>query len=159
MAPWRKLRCGAVRTCGQTFVSRNLPHSCAVVSLDEHFAAAPGLRAVFDAYLTAARESGPVTVNATKSRVSFQVRMRFAGIEKPRRTHLVATFVLTRRIVSDRLRVEPIAPYYYVHRIALRVSGRCRRRAARVAGRGLPGGHAAPSHGPELAAGAATRLS
>jgi hypothetical protein len=111
-------RCPA---CGQTFVSRNLPHSCAVVELDEHFAAAPGLRAVFEAYLAAACECGPVTVNATRSRVSFQVRMRFAGIEKPRRTHLVATFVLTRRVVSERLRVEPIAPYYYVHRVVLRV--------------------------------------
>jgi hypothetical protein len=107
-------------TCGQTFVARNMPHSCQVVGLDAHFAAAPGLRSVFDALLAAARESGPVTVNATKSRVSFQVRMRFAGIEKPRREHLVATFVLTRRVESERLRVEAIPPYYYVHRVVLR---------------------------------------
>ena len=38
-------------TCGQTFVARNMPHSCLVVELDDHFAAAPRLRAVFDAYL------------------------------------------------------------------------------------------------------------
>ena len=27
-------------TCGQTFVTRNLPHSCEVVALDDHFAGA-----------------------------------------------------------------------------------------------------------------------
>jgi uncharacterized protein DUF5655 len=107
-------------TCGQTFVARNMPHSCLVVGLDDHFAAARGLRPVFDAYLAAARENGPVTVNATKSRVSFQVRMRFAGIEKPRRGHLNATFVLTRQVHSERLKVEAIPPYYYAHRVVLR---------------------------------------
>jgi hypothetical protein len=108
-------------TCGQTFVSRNMPHSCQVVELDSHFAASePRVRAAFDAYLAAVRELGPVTVNATKSRISFQERMRFAGVERPRRRHLNATFVLTRPVESDRLaRVEYVPPYYYVHRLRL----------------------------------------
>ena len=106
-------------TCGQTFVGRNMPHSCQVVGLDAHFAAAPGLRAVFDAYLAAARECGPVTVNATKSRISFQARMRFAAVERPRGT-IYVHFVLTRAIESERLRVESIPPRYYVHRLVLR---------------------------------------
>jgi len=106
--------------CGQTFVTRNMPHYCQVVPLDEHFGQAPQLRAVFDAYLAAAELNGPVTVNATKSRVSLQARMRFAGIERPRKWHLVATFVLVRAIESDRLKVGFIAPRYYVHRLVLR---------------------------------------
>jgi hypothetical protein len=107
-------------TCGQTFVSANMPHSCAVVALDTHFAgSAPHVRATFDALLRAVQENGPVTVNATKSRVSFQVRMRFGGIDAPRRDHLIANFVLTRRLDSPRLRVEFIAPYYHVHRVRL----------------------------------------
>jgi hypothetical protein len=110
-------------TCGQTFVSRNLPHSCQVVALDDHFAGVPALRAVFDAYLAAARECGPVTVNPTKSRISFQARMRFAGIERPRRSHIVATFVLVREVDSPRLRVQFIPPRYYVHRLTLRTVG------------------------------------
>ena len=61
-----------------------------------------------------------MTVNATKSRVSLQARMRFAGIERPRKRHLVATFVLVRAIESDRLKVEFIPPRYYVHRLVLR---------------------------------------
>ncbi|WP_028062337.1 DUF5655 domain-containing protein [Solirubrobacter soli] len=107
-------------TCGQTFVSRNMPHSCAVVDLDSHFEAAPGMRAVFDAYLSAAELNGPVTVNATKSRITFQTRMRFAAVERPRRTHLNVHFVLLRAVESERLRVEFIPPRHYVHRLVLR---------------------------------------
>jgi hypothetical protein len=107
--------------CGQSFVSRNLPHSCNVVELDAHFQGkGPEVRATFDALLAAVRENGPVTVNATKSRISFQVRLRFGGVEKPRRDHLIARFVLTRPIESDRLaRVEQIPPYYYNHHVRL----------------------------------------
>jgi hypothetical protein len=109
-------------TCGQTFVGRNMSHSCLVVDLDDHFEGAPALRAVFDAYRSAAELNGPVTVNATKSRITLQARMRFAAVERPRKTHLNAHFVLTRQIESDRLRVEFIAPRYYVHRLVLRTA-------------------------------------
>jgi hypothetical protein len=86
----------------------------------EDFFAGSALWPVFDAYVAAMRENGPVTVNATKSRVSCQARMRFAGIDRPRRDHLVANFVLTRPIRSERLvRVEHVPPYYYVHRLRL----------------------------------------
>jgi hypothetical protein len=92
------------------------------MGLDAFFAgAAPSLRELFDSFVDAARATGPLTVNATKSRVALQVRMRFAGIDRPRRAHLVANFVLTRPLESPRLmRVEPFAPYYYVHRLRLR---------------------------------------
>jgi hypothetical protein len=108
-------------TCGQTFVSRNLPHSCQTVELDEHFTRSePDVRATFDALLALARELGPVTVNATKSRISLQARMRFAAIERPRRRHLNAHLVLTRPIDSPRFtRVEFLAPYYYLHKLRL----------------------------------------
>jgi hypothetical protein len=106
--------------CGQSFVSRNMPHSCQVVPLDAHFDGKPELRAVFDALVAAARENGPVTINATKSRVALQVRMRFAGIDRPRTDHLLAALLLTRPIESERVaRVEHIPPYYYVHRVRL----------------------------------------
>jgi Domain of unknown function (DUF5655) len=99
-----------------------MPHSCDVMALDEFFAGArPELRTLFDRFIAAVRKSGPVTVNATKSRVSVQVRGRFAGIERPRKEHLMATFVLTTPVRSDRLaRVEYVPPYYYVHRVRLR---------------------------------------
>lgn len=104
--------------CGQSFVSRNMPHSCQVVGLDEFFAGSQ-LRGLFELYATAARESGPVTVNATKSRITLQVRMRFAAVQRPRRRYLPAHFVLTRPIESPRLTVEHLEPYYHVHKLRL----------------------------------------
>ncbi len=45
--------------CGQTFVTRNMPHSCLVVPLDEHFdGRPPELRAAFDALVAAAEANG-----------------------------------------------------------------------------------------------------
>jgi hypothetical protein len=109
-------RCPA---CGQTFVTRNMPHSCAVVGLDAFFEGSrPELRELFDRFVAAV--GGPVVVNATRSRIALQARMRFAGIDRPRKRYLVASFLLTRPIDSDRLaRVDYIPPYYYVHRIRL----------------------------------------
>jgi hypothetical protein len=105
--------------CGQQFVTRNMPHSCQVTALDSFFE--PELRSLFDAFVAAARENGAVIVNATKSRVTLQARMRFAGVERPRKDHLVAHLVLTTPIRSARFtRVEYLAPYYYVHRLRLR---------------------------------------
>lgn len=111
----------ACPVCGQRFVTRNLPHSCQVVPLDEFFAGtAPELRELFERFVAATRANGPVAVNVTKSRIALQVRMRFAGILRPRKRYLVATFVLTRPLESPRLfRVEPIPPYYYVHSLRL----------------------------------------
>jgi hypothetical protein len=106
--------------CGQTFVSPNMPHSCVIVPLAAHFDGRPELLAVYERLLGVLRERGPVTENVTKSRISFQTRMRFAGIERPRRDHIVATFVLTRPVASERVwKIEPLAPYYYVHRVRL----------------------------------------
>jgi hypothetical protein len=105
--------------CGQTFVTRNMPHSCAIVALDQHFAGRPPeLREAFDAFVAAAQEHGRVTVNATKSRITLQVRMRFAAVE-PRRDHLRAHLVLKRPIESQRLTIEHLPPHYYLHRFRL----------------------------------------
>jgi Domain of unknown function (DUF5655) len=106
--------------CGQSFVARNMPHSCQVVALDEFFAGSPPeLRELFELFVAAARENGPVTVNATKTRIALQARMRFAAVQRPRERFLAAHVVLTRPIESPRLAVEYLPPYYYVHRLRL----------------------------------------
>jgi hypothetical protein len=108
-------------TCGQTFVGVNMPHSCQLLPIEAHFEGRPELRAVYERLLAAVREQGRVTVNVTKSRVTFQTRMRFGGIDRPRTDHLLANFLLTRPVESERLaRVEHVPPYYYVHRVRLR---------------------------------------
>ena len=111
--------------CGQQFVTRNMPHSCDVVGLEEFFAGAePRLRALFDRLVAAARENGPVVVNAARSRVSLQARMRFASVEQPRKTFLAAVLVLTTPIRSSRMaRIDHVSPYYYLHRLRLREPG------------------------------------
>jgi hypothetical protein len=107
-------------TCGQTFVTQNMPHSCQVIPLDAHFDGKPELRAVFDAFVVAAEANGPVTINATKSRITLQARMRFAAVERPGRDHLNAHLVLSRPIESPRFtRVEHLPPSYYVHHLKL----------------------------------------
>lgn len=108
--------------CGQRFVSRNLPHSCDVVALDACFdGRPPHVRALFDAWLAAAEACGPVTVNATRSRITFQVRMRFGGVDRPRGDDLVARLVLTRPVRHPlATRVDFIPPHYYDHRFVLR---------------------------------------
>jgi hypothetical protein len=106
-------------TCGQTFTSRNLPHSCQIVPLDRHFEGREALRPVFDAFVAAAEANGPVTINATKSRITLQAEMRFAAVET-RRARLKAHVVLGRPIASPRFtRVEHLPPAYYVHHFEL----------------------------------------
>jgi hypothetical protein len=105
--------------CGQTFTSRNLPHSCQVVPLDRHFEGREALRPVFDAFVAAARENGPVTVNATISRITLQAEMRFAAVAV-QRARLKAHVVLGRRRASPRFtKIEHLPPAYYVHHFAL----------------------------------------
>ena len=136
--------------CGQRFVTRNMPHSCQVVPLDEFFeGAAPELRDLFELYVAAT--GGDVTVNATKSRIALQARMRFAGIDRPRRRYLLANFVLTRPIESPRLaRVD------YVRRITTSTgcgwpSRRTSTPSSGVARRGIRGRRPTPRHRPGLA--------
>jgi hypothetical protein len=107
-------------TCGQTFTSRNLPHSCQVVPLDRHFEGREAMRPVFDALVAAAEKNGPITINATKSRITLQAEMRFAAVDAPRRDHLNAHVVLGRPVESPRfVKVEYVPPHYFVHRFRL----------------------------------------
>jgi hypothetical protein len=107
--------------CGQKFVFRNLPHSCQVRELDERFEhCAPNVRATFDALLAAVSVNGNLVVNATKTRITFQGRMRFAGVQQPRRGHLAARFLLTRPVRHPRIRrVDYIPPYFFDHHLRL----------------------------------------
>jgi hypothetical protein len=92
-----------------------------VVPLDSFIEGAPPeLRELFELFVAAVRENGDVTVNVTKSRIALQARMRFAGIDRPRKRYLVSSFLHTTPVESARLaRVDYVPPYYYVHRLRL----------------------------------------
>lgn len=84
--------------CGHRFVTRNLWHSCGRYRLADHFAGKPALRrATFNRFARVARDCGPVTVYAQKTRIVIQARVRFAGAVV-RRTHLDAGVWLKRRV-------------------------------------------------------------
>lgn len=66
------------------------------------------------------RACGPVHMIPQKTRVVFQVRMRFAGAS-PRKSHLMCAFILPREIKSDRFqKVENYGPRSYGHYLPVR---------------------------------------
>jgi hypothetical protein len=94
-------------SCGHQFVTANIWHSCTRYTLDHHFTGRdPKLRDLFDAWLAFVERNGPVTVIAQKTRISFQVRVRFAGAII-RKSYIECGFWLKRRVESPRFqRVE-----------------------------------------------------
>ncbi len=107
--------------CGKYFVTRNLWHACARHSLEEHFAGrAPKLRLLFDALIGLLKRNGPLRVVPDKTRITFQVRMRFGGIYV-RRNLLDLGFLLPRRLDHPRItRVEAFAPGAIGHHLEIR---------------------------------------
>jgi hypothetical protein len=106
--------------CGHKFVTPNIWHSCAVHTLDEHFAGRPPeLRRVFERYVGLAESCGPVTVYAQKSRIVIQDRVRFASVVV-RRRWLDAALWLKRRAEHHRLiRVEDLGRSNFIHHFRL----------------------------------------
>jgi Domain of unknown function (DUF5655) len=107
-------RCSA---CGRTFANRNQSHFCgSITSVDAHFAKRPPeIRTLFDAFVDAVRECGPVEILAEKTRIAFHVRMSFAVII-PRRDHLAGHFIFATRVESPRFtKIETYSPQNHLH--------------------------------------------
>lgn len=106
--------------CGHRFVTANLWHSCVNYRLSDHFRGKPvALRKTFDRYVAAARQYGPVTVYAQKTRIVMQRRVRFAGAVV-RKDWLDATMWLKRRITHPRLvKTESFGRLGYGHHFRL----------------------------------------
>jgi hypothetical protein len=98
-----------------------MPHSCVRLTTAQFFRGAdPKLKRLYGEFLRFVRQFGPVTVNVNKTRISFQDRVRFAGVAGLRKDALVAGFWLKRRIDSPRFtNVEFIPPDNYVYRFRL----------------------------------------
>jgi hypothetical protein len=107
--------------CGHRFVTPNLWHSCGRYRLADHFRGKdPVVRQLFRRWLALARACGPVTVYAQKTRIIFQVRVRFGGAVT-RRDWLEARLWLKRRVEHPALvRVESYGPLGYGHYFQLR---------------------------------------
>jgi hypothetical protein len=80
----------------------------------------PKLKRLYAELLRFVRRSGPVRVNVTKTRISVQNRVRFAGVAAVRRDALIVGFWLKRRIDSPRFtKVEFIPPDNYIYQFKL----------------------------------------
>ncbi|HEV2818031.1 MAG TPA: DUF5655 domain-containing protein [Allosphingosinicella sp.] len=107
-------------SCGQSFVTRNLWHSCCQLTEEEFFGGREPQRALYRAFRAFVERCGPVTVNINKTRISFQGRVRFAGVPRVTKDGLVCGFWLKRRIESPRFaRVEHFPPSDYVYSFKL----------------------------------------
>lgn len=92
-------------------------HSCGKISLDDLFAPSePHVLKLFHKYANMVRASGPdVHMIPQKTRVVFQVRMRFAGAT-PRKSHLLCHFILPRKIDNERFyKIETFSPRCHAH--------------------------------------------
>jgi hypothetical protein len=107
--------------CGHEFVTRNLWHSCGVYSLDHHFAGKPAfVRELFDRYVEAVRRFGPFKVEPQKTRIVFQVRVRFAGGHALQSGFRGAFWLRQSRPGAPVDRIEKVTEGCYVHSFLLR---------------------------------------
>ncbi len=91
-------------------------HSWGKFSLDALLARSePHVRKLFHKYASMVRSCGPVHMIPQKTRVVFQVRMRFAGAT-PRKSHLLCHFILSRKIDNGRFHtIETFNPRCHAH--------------------------------------------
>jgi len=80
----------------------------------------PAHKKLYRAFLKLVRKCGPVKVNVNKSRISFQARVRFAGVPRVTKDGLVGGFWLKHQIHSPRFtRVEFLPPNNYIYQFQI----------------------------------------
>jgi hypothetical protein len=102
--------------CGERFVTRNLWHSCGKHTLQELFAGSdPHVLPLFKKFEKMVRACGPVRTIPQKTRVVFQVRVRFAGAY-PRKSYFLVGFALPYRSDDPRfVKIESYAHHFQGH--------------------------------------------
>jgi Domain of unknown function (DUF5655) len=102
--------------CGERFTGKNMWHSCGKFSLENVFQRSePQVLRLFRQFTRLLRTCGSVHMIPQKTRVVFQVRMRFAGAT-PRKSSLICHFILPRKIDSRRFhKIETFSPRCHAH--------------------------------------------
>ena len=101
-------------------MTRNMSHSCARFRIADHFKGKdPSVRKVYLRFKALVKRFGPVTVYAQKTRIVFQTRGRFAGIQVRKNRLDVGLWLKRRREHSRLYKIEFYPPNDYVHRIRL----------------------------------------
>jgi hypothetical protein len=106
--------------CGEQFVTKNMWHSCGTFALEPLFARyQPHVRDLFDHFVVMVQSIGPVTIIPQKTRISFQVRVRFVSIY-PRKSHLRIGFWFPERHNHPRfIKIEQYGKRAYGHDLRL----------------------------------------
>lgn len=106
--------------CGQSFVTRNMSHSCVQLTEEQFFAGREAQRALYRALRAFVERCGPIAVNINKTRISFQARARFVSVNRVTKDGLACHLWLKRRIESPRFtRIERFHASDYVYNFKL----------------------------------------
>jgi hypothetical protein len=107
--------------CGERFISKNLWHSCGRFTIEQLFSRSePQVLQLYKAFARMVRSCGRVRTIPQKTRVVFQVRVRFAGCY-PRKRHLVCGVALPRLLKNPRVtKIETYAPHFNIHYLLVR---------------------------------------
>ncbi len=106
--------------CSERFVTANMWHSCGQFSLQALFSRSdPRVLKLFRKLARMVRACGPVHIIPQRTRIVFQVRVRFAGCI-PHKSHLMAGFWLTKPHPDPRFyEIKKYAPRVYGHHIRI----------------------------------------
>ena len=91
-------------------------HSCTRYTLEQFFAGCePHVPRLFKKFARMVRACGPVRVIPQKTRVAFQVRVRFGGAVR-RKSYLLCGLALPRILHHPRfIKIESFAPHFHGH--------------------------------------------
>jgi hypothetical protein len=102
--------------CRQTFVTRNIWHSCRKYDLKDLFARSePHVYRLFCKFARMLRACGPVNVLPHKANIAFQVRVRFGGCS-PRKSYLLCSLALPTVQKHPRFtKITSYSPHFHGH--------------------------------------------
>jgi hypothetical protein len=95
-------------------------HSCAKYSIDDLFVhSEPNVRKLYEKLIKIVKQVGPVIIIPQKTRIVFQVRVRFLGA-MPRKQYLLVSIALSRKLKNPRFKkVIKYASNWYGHEIQI----------------------------------------
>jgi hypothetical protein len=97
--------------CGKRFVTPKMWHSCGRHTVRQFFEGKSAkVKALYRAYVKFARQLGPFIIDPAKTRISFQGRVRFAGVSGTTKDSLIIGFWLKRRVESPRFMKVDVYP-------------------------------------------------
>lgn len=108
--------------CRRKFAIRNQWHSCGRYTVRDYLKnKSPQAIALYRRFVALVKKCGPVIVVPVKTRISFQVRMNFAAVDRLNNSSLYAHVVLARPHKNPRFsKVESFSPRNHVHHFLIR---------------------------------------